>query len=215
MSRPTTTCRSEALSLYQIEADLAQLCEERDRADSQGESEAVAVMDGLIAGYLTREALKIDSGCSLIRSYLATAELLAAEGKRLLERAKAMENRATCIKHAWCEAMAAQGITSLKSPHNTIRRAGNGGVRPLVVQDAANLPTAFQSVTVKMPVDLWERLLGCARDAGDGTLGGIRAVGIKVGQAEPYTDRIRAALEVGGSVPGCELAERGEHLRLN
>lgn len=202
MPQPMTTSHSEPLSLYQIESDLAQLCEERDRADSEGDSEAVAVMDGLIAGYLTREAAKIDSGCALIRSDYTTIAVLRQEAERLLDRAKAFQARVDRIKRAWCEAMAAQSIKELKSQHNTIRRVRNGGVRPVVVKDAAALPLECRRIKLTMSFETWLEIRPRDTD------------GIQI-EIDADTAAIRAALERGETIPGCELGERGEHLRLS
>lgn len=186
------------LTLYQIESDLAQLIEERDCAEYEGDSEAVAAIDGLIKDYLGREARKIDSGAALIKSDLQTAKLLKEEAARLTDRAKAFENRAARIKAAWCEAMGAQGIKELKSEHNTILRKGNGGVRPLEIRQPELVPAELQTVTVELP-----------RSSGYLLHPEIHFV-----KCEPNTAAIRRELEAGGAVPGCTLLNRGEHLEV-
>jgi Siphovirus Gp157 len=204
----------ETLSLFQIESDLAQLCEERDRADGDGDGEAVAVLDGLIKDYLSREATKIDSGAALIRSDTAAAKMLREEAERLLGRAKAFEARAERIKRAWCEAMAAQGIKELKSPHATIRRQGNGGLRPLEIEEA---PQQYTDITVVFSYRQWcwvRELIGAFTGSSEGMVIAC-ARSMEAGESEPQSARIRAALERGEEVPGCKLGERGEHLRVS
>lgn len=190
------------LTLYQIESDLAQLIEERDCAEYESDSEALAVIDGLIKDYIGREARKIDSGAALIKSDLATAKLLKEEAARLTDRAKAFENRAARIKAAWCEAMGAQGIKELKSEHNTILRKGNGGVRPLEIRQPELVPTELQTVT-----------LTCSRSDWD-HLGAIPVLDMRFVKCEPNTAAIRRELEAGRAVPGCTLLNRGEHLEV-
>lgn len=186
------------LTLYQIESDLAQLIEERDCAEYEGDSEAVAAIDGLIKDYLGREARKIDSGAALIKSDLQTAKLLKEEAVRLTDRAKAFENRAARIKAAWCGAMGAQGIKELKSEHNTILRKGNGGVRPLEIRQPDLVPAELQTVTVELP-----------RSSAYLLHPEIHFV-----KCEPNTAAIRCELEAGRAVPGCALLDRGEHLEV-
>ena len=133
-------------SLYVIEQSLQLLVDERDRAEANGDSEAIATIDRALTEYLTREAAKIDSYAGLIHQLDTEAELVKAEADRLHGRAKAMLARNDAIKAAALVAMQAHGVKELKTYRNTLRRQGNGGLQALEIAQLGAVPMEYRTV---------------------------------------------------------------------
>ncbi len=180
-------------SLYVIEQTLQDLIDLREAAETEGDNEAVAVVDGQLAEYLSRESVKIDSYAGLIHQISAERDECKAESDRLAARAKAMDNRVEEIKARALEAMQRFGVKKLNTPRNTLRIQGNGGLQPLDAEWPKDASGRYELLPESDP---------------------RAASGLFVKKFYALdTDRIREALKRGESVPGAKLLPRGEHLR--
>ena len=87
-----------------------------------------------------------------------------------------------------------------------MRRQGNGGLRPLNIRQPELVPDEYRLVAIRMPLDKWRQYGDHLADIG---------IDCELVRTELNNDEIRAALERGEGVPGCELGERGEHVRTS
>ncbi len=210
------TSPSRRESLYEMTAEILALHQQRELAEEEGDSVEVARIDTALAAYL-REALpaKVDG----IRAYIASqenaAEVHAAEAKYHLAKAAQAKGNIERVKAMCLEVMRHFQQTAYRGILHTIRRVGNGGVRPLVIRQPALVPSSMRIKSVSLTDDEWQevgRWLGKYE-------GGLRMWHVIIAQlgglGEPERFLIRRDLERGTPVPGCELAERGEHLRVD
>ena len=204
------------LTLYSIETRLQELVDLRDQLGAEGDSEAIEAVDHEIAGYLTREAAKINSYAAMIRQRCDSAALCKARAAELAARAKAFEADVQRLKDNALRVMESFGVTKLETPETTLRVQGNGGLQPLEITiPSSELPAEFQlkSITLNMKtwdevglwlgkynggLDLWHKILGVLESQ----------------QPQINTHFVREALKRGESVPGAKLLERGKHLRV-
>ena len=184
-----------AISLYNIESALEQLDESRRAAEAEGDTEALSVIDAEIAAYLTREVAKIDSYAGLIRRRGDEAETCEREAKRLADRAKALRADEQRLKDNALAVMQRFGVRELKSPTNTLRVQGNGGIEPLDIPD--------------WPKDSSGRFKPLAAE--DLPISLVRTLTLYL----PDTDDIRERLKRGEPLRGVRLLPRGEHLRIS
>ena len=224
------------ISLYQIEDALQQLVGLREQAESEGDLEALKVIDQQLRDYLTKEAAKVTNYVRLIKQQ----EDLDAACAREMGRIRDIRERAIALRRKLeANALAVMqqfGVRELKAtPGGGLRIQGNGGVQPLEV-DVALVPIEMSRVTVTMPAVSWEAIEDEVRRDAAGT--------VKSSFYEPDTERIREALAqrvpcpeckgmpyafstpdgkcpqcasvgtIPNTVPGAKLLERGEHLRV-
>ena len=220
-----------SISLYNIESALQALVEEREIAESEGDAEAVKVIDLLLTEWAQREVKKVDGVAEAIRAYRLAGEVERAESQRHAERAQRFEATVERIKAHALQAMKVHCVTKLETPNNTLTVCGNGGLQPLQV-DELELDWEWFNITVTMPCSMWQTL----------TVGGLPSID-KTAKLSPDTERIREALKqrvvcpkchgtsthveikdpcprCGGAgtipqtIPGARLYPRGEHLRV-
>jgi hypothetical protein len=201
----------QALSLFVLEAELAELLELREEMVAAGElPESIAATDKQIEAYCSAEVAKVDRIAGAIRACERNYATIQHEMVRLEERARAWVARRDRIKDAALRAMQARGIKSLETPENKLTVCGNGGVEPLEFTGEP-VPQEYCYVTVKMPASSVRELMNLSKaDIFKGTWN-CRTDD----PGEPRTDAIRAALQRGESVPGARLKERGSHLKLS
>lgn len=190
------------LTLFEIETQLLALMEAREDAEREGDPEAVAVIDGELRKYVEAEVRKVDGIAAYIREGNARADILADEAERLSHQAKAWQKKADKLRALTLEIMQNAGERKLSGRHSILRRIGNGGKKPLVITQPELVPDAYRRVNVGMTYYCWLDLCEAGYAVSD--------------RSEAVTDNavIRAALECGVGVPGCRLAERGEHLEI-
>ena len=146
-------------SLYVIEDSLQQLADLREQAESEGDSEALKVIDDQLADYLTQQADKVSSYVGLIR----LREDQAANCDAELERVKALRDRARAdverLKATALAVMQRFDVKALKDERtgSALTRRGNGGLQALEVDEAA-VPDDFKFVTVTFSLAVWKRL---------------------------------------------------------
>lgn len=143
----------------------------------------------------------------------ARQEDLKQEKKRLDGLLAQEEGEYDRAKTIVLETLQEIGETKL-AVRGTLRRQPNGGVQPVEVTQPELLPTHLQRVTVTMPLWSWknameyvEETVGYSQTMQDMINADAKA------KSEPDKEAIREALLRDEGVPGCRLAERGEHIR--
>jgi hypothetical protein len=192
------------LSLYQIEWDLQQLADLRELAESEGDSEALKVIDQQLAQYLTAEAAKVTSYVGLIRAREATVLQCAGELERIRYIQKQAQADIDRLKQTAMEVMNRFGVRELKAtPGGGLRIQGNGGLQAL--ETDPDVPDEYAVITLKLTAtqvvaiqtQMPKALEGCT-----------------FAKREWDTERIREALKRGESVPGAKLLPRGQHVKV-
>jgi len=182
-------------SLWQIEQSLVDLEELRATLLDEGDTEAVAAVDGQIQAWLTAEASKVTSYVGLIRSKQATVEAAKAEKARVDAILKAAEADVERLKANALAVMQRFGVKELKAmPGGGLRRQGNGGLEPLDIPDwPKDASGSWKLLPTKDAPQVYLKIF-----------------------VLPDTDKIRAALKSGEKMVGTStvrLLERGEHVR--
>jgi hypothetical protein len=211
MSEVQTTPR---LSLFQIEAELLGLLDQREDAE-QRHSEAkdmrlileieqeLKVIEGLIRDYVKAEVRKVDGCAFAIKEFEARAAARSQEAERMKASADCDAETAKRIKAMVLEVMQEFGEKKLPGRLFTISRQGNGGQQALTIVQPDLVPLEFKRVTVELRADV-------CRQFAEQFAGQYRIVEI----VHPDSKGIREALERGEHVMGCRLEDRGEHIRI-
>jgi|HubBroStandDraft_4_1064222.scaffolds.fasta_scaffold08768_3 hypothetical protein len=213
-----------SLSLYNIEDALQSLVDLREQAESEGDSEALRVIDQQLREYLTKEAAKVTSYVALIRSRELTAVACGIEIERLRRISIAAQNDVERLKANALAVMQQFGVRELKAtPGGGLKIQGNGGREPLEITDPERIVVRYQTVKLKLNGEHMVAISEASRILLEGgapisenmraALGELLKM-ISETPFEPDTERIREALVRGESVPGAKLLERGEHLRV-
>lgn len=196
-----------SLSLYAIEESLQMLVDERERAEAEGDLEAVKAIDAALTEYLTREAAKIDSYAGLIHQLKADDEACAREMSRIRERRERAIALRRRLEANAIATMQAHGVKELKTYRNTLRRRGNGGLQALEIEQLGAVPMEYRTVTVKLRRDRWLDLIRQIE---------VDAVSwLTMENEEPDTQSIREALKTRVVCPECTV-ERSlpKHLQV-
>lgn len=212
----STVPTAPRLSLFQIEAELLQLIDQREEvlermaAMSPDELTAspeigqeLSVVEGLIRDYLKREVRKVDSIAFACKEYEARAEARKAEAERMRASADRDAETAKRIKAMVLEVMQEFGEKKLPGRLFTITRQGNGGVHALTIAQPDLVPLEMKRCTVEL-------VATAAQDFAEKFAGQYRILEM----AHPDAKDIRSALERGVGVMGCRLEPRGEHVRI-
>jgi Siphovirus Gp157 len=190
-------------SLYDISVAIVGLHEQREQAEYEGDAARVTEIDGQLKQYLSNELpAKIDSVRNYIRWQENEAKVRAEEAKNQAVLAGRAQDNVARMKDLllWC--LQQLGQTKLEGALHWVRRQGNGGLKPLNIRQPELVPENFKVVTVELRMTEWGKVLDQVRV-------------LKVSPPEPHSGLIRAALERGEGVPGCELGDRGEHVRTS
>jgi hypothetical protein len=204
-----TTSPSRRNSLYDISAEIMALAQQREFAEEEGDAREVERIDGELMRYLNENLpAKVDS----IRGYLMAqgnaAEVHKAEAQYHIDQARRANDNIKRVKQMCVEVMTHFGHHVYRGVLHSIRRVANGGVRPLVIRQPELVPIEFEAYAMRMNGRAHRYMIQlCA--------GAPQALAVLDSATHvPDTAMIRAALERGESVPGCELGERGEHVRV-
>lgn len=183
------------LSLFDIEKGLHELLGAWQEAETP---EALEAAEAAIKAYAEAEVRKVDGIRRYIRACEAQAEAAKEEASLQSRRAIAWEARAEHLKHFCFEAMQAFDFRKLEGRTGAMRIKGNGGKQAVTITNPDLVPDEFRDATITWSLPRWE------------------AAGIVLHRSEGLLAlaRIRAELEAGRSVPGAELAPRGEHLEV-
>jgi hypothetical protein len=231
-----------SMSLWQIDATIAQLLEMREdllahpETNSAEWEQGVAAVTSELQRYVTEQLpAKVDSYIGLIRRDEAVAAAAEAEAERYAAIAKARRARVKYLKDTALAVMQASGKKRLEGrAGGALRLQANGGAQPVEITEPSLVPDEMCDVTVTIAAQCWTRWVQVLR-ANQWTI-------------EPYLKRgpdrtprlkdIAAELarkcdkceghgllengddcpECGGDgqrrVPGAHLAARGEHVRI-
>jgi hypothetical protein len=203
VKRPSFWALADDLETYtetleMVEAQLAQPLPDEERAGLEADRAEIQQTIERIAGDLVT---KTDN--------LAGVLLRIKNDKVVLkERAASIDAQLTAIDRAekWLKSYTARVMTehgwkNLKTTFNTISLRGNGGVKPLKL-DETKLPMEYRTVDVRLPAHLY-----------DAAEFGFLYPGCRVIDGAPDNGKIRAAL-AAGEVPGAVLDERGQHIEV-
>ena len=207
-------------SLFVIEQSLVDLEELRATLVDEGDTEAVAAVDAQIKEWLTAEASKVTSYVGLIRSKQATVEAAKAEKARVDAILKAAEADVERLKANALAVMQRFDVKELKAvPGGGLRRQGNGGLEPLDIPVAENVPNKYTLRTVRLTwgmVETIRTLINERRQKPNDShsmicLGDLEAT-VEQGKIQPDTAAIRIALEQRVTCPECKgTGERKYH----
>jgi Siphovirus Gp157 len=204
-------------SLYDITAEVLVLHQRYEFAVEEGDSAQMAAIEAELKRYL-HEALpaKVDGIRAYIRSEENAVDVHKAEAAYHAAKAKQAAANVERVKAMCLEVMQHFGQKLYKGALHTIRRCGNGGVKPLVIRQPELLANYMMAVTVTVRLDAWLDIMAMAAAAAPNTTTLLELQEItRCAKPHPDAIRIRSALERGEGVPGCELVERGEHVRLS
>lgn len=211
-------------SLFSGRMELADLMESSFEADG---AESLQRIEDQIQERIREQVAARSDG---LRRFIIFAERLAADAKAV---AKSWEARAAKARAYTFEAMKHANVRRIDTPSGSLSIRGNGGVEPLEIYDAAQIPDELCRATVTMPADLWRAICEHVHDcSGTGEFDG--ALYAIMPTREPSNSAIREALAkpcsicnadagmckyceaCGGSgknsVAGCRLKPRGDSL---
>ena len=190
------------LTLWDIDDALHSLLLMREEEGLTDEERAA--IDGQIKLWCDAQVTKVDG----IRAYLKHAKLMeeaaTAEAAALRAKAAVWEARAKRLKEFVMAIMEQRGVKRLEGRTGQLRIQANGGKRALKITREDLVPDEYREAVIRMPAKAWLSLKNPEVLIQYGATVGFR------------TDEsaVRKALESGGHVPGAELAERGQSLRV-
>lgn len=205
----------ESLTLYEIQDGLRAVVDAYEDAREQlelvGNEDADVVnaaydrlmfCESAVKEYLREEVRKVDGIAAYLR-YCDQMEAAAKEERdRLADRVRLWEARGKRLKAMTLGIMQEFGVKKFETATSEIRRQANGGTVPADITEPAAIPDRFVRVTVQMTQQQLNRLPEEIRTAA------------KVKDREFMGAMIAGALSRGEDVPGAQLGERGEHLRV-
>lgn len=199
-------------TLYSLASEVVELEDLRAEAEEEGDSAAVAVIDQQISAYLKEHLPRKAQGIrGFIRDQMARSAVHKAEAARYSALAARETATVERLKALALGVMQMLNLKRLDGPlgDRMLSRRRNGGAKPLVIAQPELIPQAYRDVTVTMPEATWDEIVAY-------THGGSLAPRVRAANVEESMSNqaIRHALESGEGVPGCHLAERGEHLHV-
>jgi hypothetical protein len=220
MSEVQTTPRRE--TLFSIEAELLGLLDQRADALErlamswhpmssgvenmpQVIEEEIAVIDGLIRDYVSREVKKVDNIAWAVKDLRAKSAAKKQQADELYAKSKADEETADCILQFSLEVLQQSGSKREEGKLFKLTRQGNGGAQALTIAQPDLVPDKFKRVRVVLSLAVWSELV---KDYPE-----LEYVTPKP-ETEPDNGAIRSALQDGEGVMGCRLEERAEHIRI-
>jgi len=132
-------------SLYEIKAEYMEIYN-----DDELDLDSWYGMLELIEGDLEAKA---DAYAKIIKDYEAEAVKFKAEAKRLTDRQKVYENRATRLKERLFKTMTDTGIKEIPNDVFKIKIQANGGPAPLVIKEGVEIPADYQQISVTLDND--------------------------------------------------------------
>jgi hypothetical protein len=191
---------SDNLSLWHIEAGLAELMEAREAylEDAQNlypseELDAgLAAIDQAIKEYAAREVAKVDG----IRGYLrwASVQIAAAREEAKLQAIRANQLKAGVDRlKAFCvDVMQSAGKKTIDGKMGRLSIQGNGREQPLVITDESLIPDSLCWMEGRIRADIWQKLVF---SNGGGAFGGVSAHPPWDFKRAPSSTLIREALD--------------------
>ncbi len=216
------------LSLFGIESGLHELFDAWQSAETPEEVEAAEVA---IRACAEAEVREVDN----IRRYWRACDQMAAAAKHeaatQTERARLWESRRERLKAVVYAVMDQFKLKKIEGQTGSLLMKSNGGKQAVEVYDESLVPDEYCTVTVTMPVKIWNATVALQR--APKSEGAELHPSVKVSPRAPANSLIAEALnrncplcegegvlkgcvECGGSgkqsVPGCRLAPRGVHV---
>lgn len=162
--------------------------------------------DAAIMAYLQALPKKTDSVAAWLLNEKELADAAKNQADRLYELAKARESRYEYVKDCALRALQTLGKKVLPGRLHELRRWGNGGRQPVNFRQPELLPRKFQRFILTVDGETLDFIASHA---------GLMTLPRTAKPIDPDKEAIHAALVAGEGVPGAELAERGEHLRIS
>jgi Siphovirus Gp157 len=149
------------LSLFQIEAELLGLLDQREDAEQRHSDakempvilaieEELKAIEGLIRDYVKAEVRKVDSCAFAIKEYEARAAARSQEAERMKASSDRDAETAKRIKAVVLEVMQEFNEKKFSGRLFTISRQGNGGVQALTIAQPDLVPDHLRTVTVRI-----------------------------------------------------------------
>lgn len=197
------------MSLFAIDEALVALVESaQDEAAANGGELSEHVRRAL-ADYVEAFGEKVDRIASYLKAQESFAELAKREEERLHARRKSAENRVKGLKNFLCFWMSSRGLKHLKGHLNTITLSKNS-VDTLIVEENAQIPDRYHTVTVEFRHDEWSIVLSYLPDSPlRERLASVGAI-----QKELNRSHLQEAVAGGVALPGVRLV-RGHHVRIS
>ena len=200
LTEPITT----PMSLYHIEAEMAELGELYQEALADGaEADALAIQ-GQLQRYVAAEVQKVDNCAGFIRYAKDMGERIAAEEDRLAKARRAWERITDGVKAMVLGVMQQTQQRKLQGKFSRFRIQKNSQ-DAVVIDDPAKVPPEFLRVTVTTNLEAWLNFQEMfPLDA---------KIMTQLGTPEISLSRVKQAIDGGREVPGARLV-RNEHLRV-
>jgi Siphovirus Gp157 len=182
-------------TLAMVEAQLAQPLPDDERLELQRSHSEIEAQIEIIGAQL---AGKTDAIAGVVRRMRAEQDLVKAEEMRLHVRRKILERAEVWLRAYVVKVMLEKGIRNLKTPSNTIFLRGSEAV---VIEDAEKVPVQYKEAEVKLPLELWNRILNYISSA---PVLASEAQELRV-SAKCQLSAIKKAIKGGTEVPGADV----------
>ena len=134
------------MNLYELTNELVAFQEVATEMQEDGTLDEQVYKDtfeGLSGAYDS----KTEGWCKCIKNTEAEAKALKSEGKRLMDRAKVLENHANKMKNTLLQSMKSVGRTEAGGLLKA-KIQKNGGLLPVIVDDV-EIPEEYQKITIE------------------------------------------------------------------
>ena len=183
-------------TLYEMTSEILQLHTLRENAEYEGDSLEVERLDAELRRYL-HETLpgKVDGIRGYVREQENAERVHAAEAELQTQLAKQARGNVARVKAMCLEVMQHFGQKVYKGALHTIRRCGNGGLRPVEIRQPELLPAAFKIVRLEAPLNIWLQIKSedWSRPLPLREWPPVPLTGIRESEPEPNTALCRAA----------------------
>lgn len=207
----STTGRELArnMTLFEIDEALATLVESaQDEAAANG-GELSEQLKTALADYVEAFGEKVDRIANYLKAQESFAQLAKQEEERLHTRRSSAEKRVKGLKSFLSFWMLSCGLKHLKGHLNTVTLSKKS-VDTLIVEEQAEIPDRYHTITVQMSWDEWAIVLSCL---GNNPLG-EHLIRVNAIQREVDRPRLQEAVAGGVMLPGVRLV-RGHHIRMS
>lgn len=196
-----------SLSLWAIEESIMGLTEIIESPDASEDERAAAKNE--LERWILEEIGKVDR----VRGFLKHCDMMEAaakaEARAMSARAKLWADRASRLKQISLAVMEARGVKRLEGRGGVLRRQGNGGLQRLKIGNETIVPEEYYRYGLTMDFEDWIVVQAQLKIYPECLRRLLASVTKQIN-----TDKIRHDLQSGIGVPGCELEDRAEHLRV-
>src|SRR5574337_514760 len=204
------TTESKDLTLYGIETQLLELLAFREDVESDPDAspaeiaESLKACDESIEAYVRAEVEKADGIAEYLNECSARAAVLREESKRLAQWAGLWAARRDRLERVVVSVM--QHVKRLKIEGHRSSLAVRKNPPSVEIRQPDLVPAAYRKLTVRMSVDLYERLAAhlLKNDQG-GVLFAELLEARSTAAEEVSKSKVSEELKAGVGVPGCQL----------